>query len=66
MHIIKSLIYWVQARKLVFKLALAWFPGDRPAGSDRNRRQMISDIAISLPELIYPFQNLEPAFENLN
>jgi len=51
---------------MVFELALAWLQGDHPAGSDRKQRQMISDIAVRLPELIYPFQNLEPAFEHLN
>lgn len=66
LHIIKFLIYWVQALPMMLDLALSWLWGARPAGSDRRRRQMISDIAVRLPELIYPFQNPELAFEHLN
>lgn len=66
LHIIKFLIYWVQTLPMMLELALSWLWGARPAGSDRRRRQMISDIAARLPELIYPFQNPEPAFEHLN
>lgn len=66
LHIIKFLIYWIQALPVILALALSWLWGACPAGSDRRRRQMISDIAVRLPELIYPFQNPEPAFEHLN
>lgn len=66
LHIIKFLIYWVQALAVMLELAVSWLWGARPAGFDRRRKQMISEISVRLPELIYPFQNPELAFERLN